>query len=34
MERVSGIEPPFPAWEAGVITDIRHPQAMQFYQLF
>ena len=26
FERVSGIEPPFSAWEADIITIIRHPQ--------
>ena len=26
LERVGGIEPPFPAWKARVLTIIRHPR--------
>ena len=29
MERVGGIEPPSPAWKAGVIAFIRYPQAIE-----
>lgn len=29
-ERVSGIEPPSPAWEAGIITTIRYPQFIYY----
>ena len=28
VERVGGIEPPSPAWKAGVIAFIRYPQAI------
>ncbi|CAM2158560.1 hypothetical protein PT2222_40372 [Paraburkholderia tropica] len=31
VERAMGIEPTSPAWEAGVITIIRHPQSAPFY---
>ena len=30
VERVGGIEPPSPAWKAGVIAFIRYPQAIDF----
>ena len=29
MERVGGIEPPSPAWKAGVIAFIRYPRAIR-----
>jgi hypothetical protein len=29
VERVGGIEPPSPAWKAGVIAFIRYPQAIE-----
>ena len=32
VERVGGIEPPSPAWKAGVIAFIRYPQAINFDQ--
>ena len=25
MKRVTGIEPVYPAWKAGVLTDVLHP---------
>ena len=34
VERVGGIEPPSPAWKAGVIAFIRYPQAINLYQFF
>ena len=30
VERVGGIEPPSPAWKAGVIAFIRYPQAIEY----
>ena len=29
LERVGGIEPPSPAWKAGVIAFIRYPRAIE-----
>jgi hypothetical protein len=29
VERVGGIEPPSPAWKAGVIAFIRYPQVIE-----
>ena len=26
MERVTGIEPVYPAWKAGALADVLHPQ--------
>ena len=34
LERVSGIEPPSPAWKAGIITTIRHPHDREVKELF
>ena len=28
MERVRGIEPLYPAWKAGALADVLHPQRM------
>ena len=33
LERVNGIEPSSPAWEAGVITVIRHPHRARTFDL-
>ena len=34
VERVGGIEPPSPAWKAGVIAFIRYPQAIESINQF
>ena len=34
VERVGGIEPPSPAWKAGVIAFIRYPQTIESKKCF